>query len=309
MVQVSLPKGKKRGLLGKAVLLFLATTSILSAAVMIANLNFWTGMKIRGALVASSPVLKDAILPAGNATNFVLVQTSYADTGSTLLTNILMGLFETDPLGASYALLQFRKKYKKDPVGSWFVHSNARYLLASENILARFRVIKTHSTDLDGVRSLLRPVYGDRIFFVRSDRCHTVDPQCAEQDMLCIRFEDLQYNTTLERQNRVIKVAATVGERFAKLREIGFVPDVEMATMRVARMDEVISRMAYPMDNSRKSFGMSVDQQYGIHVNHRGQSKTWRMDPRIRMDFCGKRFSSETYKIEKPKEEMKTLHR
>eukprot|EP00587_Corethron_hystrix_P012232 CAMPEP_0113315452 /NCGR_PEP_ID=MMETSP0010_2-20120614/11115_1 /TAXON_ID=216773 ORGANISM="Corethron hystrix, Strain 308" /NCGR_SAMPLE_ID=MMETSP0010_2 /ASSEMBLY_ACC=CAM_ASM_000155 /LENGTH=182 /DNA_ID=CAMNT_0000171957 /DNA_START=217 /DNA_END=762 /DNA_ORIENTATION=+ /assembly_acc=CAM_ASM_000155 len=181
-----------------------------------------------------------------------------------------------------YSLLYNRKiKAKKgdlEKVPMWLVGTGRKNFFISklkdmELLKKRTRVIKTHNTDLNQISSLLEPIYGQNIFFVRSDRCY-IDPDCTGgKNILCIKFEDMIYKTPEERYEVIARVASLVRVRFQSL--LSKVPNVDMANRRLAEMDETLKRLTNFGDTSRGVFSKTIDHKYGIHANHKGQSKTW----------------------------------
>jgi len=207
---------------------------------------------------------------------FLIVQTSHPDTGSTLLTNLLMGLF--DPIDSGYGLLRYHLARKMWVINDLSVDAFFRGAAGGNGP----RVLKTHDLRLRRMAKELGSATGmgkDNILFVRSHRCDH-DPQCEMPNMLCIPYEELLYATPEERQKVVRGVARTLAERFPLFDETygsGKIDmNVEMGVRRLEDMDTAAARLSNPEKKSKNFFKMSIDEQYGIHANHKGQSKTWR---------------------------------
>jgi len=203
--------------------------------------------------------------PPSNRNKYLILQSSRQDTGSTLLANILIGLFE--PIDTSYSYLI--KKH-----GKWRVKSDSKYHLVEEIENMDIRVIKTHITDLVFLKSLFKPVYGDSIVFIRSDRCYS-DPTCKIKDMMCVKYEDMLYETPEEMRGVIERISSAVTGKFPQLNMWNIIPDVDRAYKRQIEMDKRLHEMSNSNDTSKATF-RNVDDKFGVHGNHKGQSKTWR---------------------------------
>uniref|UniRef100_A0A7S1FQF7 Uncharacterized protein n=2 Tax=Corethron hystrix TaxID=216773 RepID=A0A7S1FQF7_9STRA len=154
-------------------------------------------------------------------------------------------------------------------------------------------VMKTHSIDLSTFRQLVGriPVLNGRMLFVRSVRCDH-DPQCdtdAVKDILCISFKNLLYDSDAGREEVVAHVASLLKEKILTMNSI--TSDVHMdetaAVSRVKEMDNVSSGMVDPTKTDKKAFIKNLNFKYQIHVNHRGQSGTWRKKNKItHQEYC-----------------------
>jgi len=227
------------------------------------------------------------IKKASDSNEFIIVQTSYPDTGSTLLTNILIGLYE--PADSYYSFL-LKRKFKRNSDPEWRIGrgKHSKNFQISELINEGVKVVKTHSDDLKLISSLLGPIYGNNLFFVRSDRCH-IDPQCDDGSVLCIKYDELLYKSLDGKKNIIKMVASAMTEKFPLLRSADNIPDIKKASRRLSEMDISMAELSNPDEKHNSGyFQNNMDNKFGIHANHKGQSETWRAARKKIINFCGK---------------------
>mmetsp|Transcript_1933 Transcript_1933/g.4151 ORF Transcript_1933/g.4151 Transcript_1933/m.4151 type:complete len:307 (-) Transcript_1933:119-1039(-) len=227
------------------------------------------------------------IKKTSNSNEFIIVQTSYPDTGSTLLTNILIGLYE--PADSYYSFL-LKRKFKRNSDPEWRIGRGnySKNFQIPELINEGVKVVKTHSDDLELISSLLGPIYGNNLFFVRSDRCN-IDPQCDDGSVLCIKYDKLLYKSLDGKKNIIKMVASAMTEKFPLLRSADNTPDIEKADKRLSEMDTSMAKLSNPDEkHSAGYFQNNMDNKFGIHANHKGQSETWRASRKRKINFCGK---------------------
>jgi len=225
--------------------------------------------------IDSAPREKE--LPVQSRTEkFLIIQSSHPDTGSTLLSNLLMGLF--DPVDADYGLLRFHNGKKQ-----WVINDRPYTDIINGMNL---HVIKTHSIEIKNMAALFEPYFGDNVFFIRSHRCKH-DPQCEMHNVLCIKYDHLLYKTSEDKKKVIDGVASTVSSMIfkgLKLQDIKV--DVDKAVRRLDNMDSVTAQKADPDKTSKEYFKEATDTKYGIHANHKGQSKTWRKKGTSPQAYC-----------------------
>jgi len=207
---------------------------------------------------------------------FLIIQSAHPDTGSTLLTNILIGLFHRNHETANVMMVGDNKRLRKNL--SYTVRSNGY-------------VLKTHCLNLPFLRDAVSTVFGTvegRVLFVRPQRCE-VDPQCDESDVLCIPYGQLLYEDDAGREEVVRRVASVLKEKMSFLLQprmlSALASDEAAAVARLKDMDAVTASLV-STNKSLKTFLKNANRKYGIHANHRGQSDTFRKEMKSHQENC-----------------------
>ena len=145
------------------------------------------------------------------AKSFHIFQASPPNTGSTVLRNLLVGLFDPDA------------DYKQSSV-----------------------VSKTHETDLLGLYKEKRKDY-DEVFFVASNRGtdRVAKEVCEYNNVLCIEYEELVYNNAEEMHAMVNTLANKLQSRFEYFFGPGKLDDSKRmdAVKRIESMDNAVAAL------------------------------------------------------------------
>jgi len=175
-----------------------------------------------------SPLQATNDLQQPPANNFHIVQASLPHTGSTVLNNLLVGLFDPDA------------DYKKSSM-----------------------ITITHDFDLLSLYKKERPKY-DEMFFVVSNRgmdpSSRVDKElCEYNNVLCIEYEELQYTNQQQLHDVVNNLSNKFQSRFHRSFGPGFLDESKRmdAVKRLEAMDNAISALkGQPPDVMDKKFGV-----------------------------------------------------
>ena len=194
--------------------------------------------------------------PAPTAT-YHIFQASIGMSGSTLLSNILIGLFEG--ADATYSFLE--QDWKTHFAGDMDAPINSTV------------VTKTHVINVDDIVERYSGIAQDgkfeRIFVVSSSRgeAHIDDKYCDatnqyNQFVLCLDYEDFTYKQPADMAKSVSFVRRRLVEAFPYFANIAF--DEEQTVKRLEEMAQVMEQM------KDEKFG-KMDQKFGIHGHHKGR--------------------------------------
>jgi len=194
-----------------------------------------------------------------------IFQSSIGMSGSTLLVNILIGLFEgTD---SKYAFLEqdYTNHHHHGTVVGQGVDADSKDYTAPINSTV---VTKTHIIDVDAILTRYRYDF-DRMFFVSSSRGeHHLDDRYCDPDgkyasiVLCLDYNDFIYNDPSHMLDSVRYVRRKVVERFPYFAGIKF--DDDAAVDRIREMVQVMENM------KNEPFGRT-DDKFGVHGSHKGR--------------------------------------
>ena len=187
-----------------------------------------------------------------------IFQSSIGMSGSTLLSNILIGLFEG--ADATYSFLE----------QDWKTHFGGDMDAPINSTV----VTKTHVINVDDIveRYSGRADEGkfERIFVVSSSRgeahiddkyCDATNPQ-YNQFVLCLDYDDFTYKQPADMAKSVSFVRQRLVEAFPYFANIAF--DEEQTVKRLEEMARVMEQM------KDEKFG-KMDQKFGIHGHHKGR--------------------------------------
>lgn len=237
-------------------LLLIAVTGV---AISKSDFSFATGVTstgIRGADLAPSddsnshaPITELAKTPTSTYHIFVA---SKPDTGSTLLVNMILGLFDEN-LDSKVGFLHFDLTIVK-PAGADIDSSI---------------VTKTHIQDLDVLYTHFEDDY-DEVFIVVPNRSEIrlEDRYCSHpyysNMVLCLEYEDFTYSEPIKMKESISYVAGKIKDAFPYFGEVELLE--ENAAKRINDMEAMMKHMAN-MDFS------VVDDRFGIHGGHKGRKK------------------------------------
>ena len=195
--------------------------------------------------------------PAPTAT-YHIFQSSIGMSGSTLLSNILIGLFEGADATYSFLEQDWKNHYKGDmdaPINSTVV-------------------TKTHVINVDDIVERYSGTADEgkfeRIFVVSSSRgeahiddkyCDVANPQYI-QFVLCLDYDDFTYKQSEDMAKSVSFVRQRIVQAFPYFANTAF--DEEQTVARLEEMARVMEQM------KDEKFG-KMDQKFGIHGHHKGR--------------------------------------
>jgi len=197
-------------------------------------------------------------LPSPPTATYHIFQSSIGRSGSTLLSNILIGLFEGPD--ATYAFLE--QDWKTHYAGNLDAPINATI------------VTKTHVINVDDLAErytgTAREGKFERIFVISSSRgeAHIDDKYCDPSNsayntfVLCLDYDDFIYKETGDMANSVLFVRQRLVEAFPYFANITF--DEQGAIVRLEEMERVMEQM------KDEKFG-KMDKKFGIHGHHKGR--------------------------------------
>ena len=187
-----------------------------------------------------------------------IFQSSIGMSGSTLLSNILIGLFEG--AGATYSFLE--QDLKTHFGGDMDAPINSTV------------VTKTHVINVDDIverySGTAEEGKFERILVVSSSRgeahiddkyCDVTNPQ-YNQFVLCLDYDDFTYKQPTDMAKSVSFVRRRLVEAFPYFANIAF--DEEQTIKRLEEMAQVMELM------KNEKFG-KMDQKFGIHGHHKGR--------------------------------------
>ena len=195
--------------------------------------------------------------PAPTAT-YHIFQSSIGMSGSTLLSNILIGLFEG--ADATYSFLE----------QDWKTHFGGDMDAPINSTV----VTKTHVINVDDIVERYSGTADEgkfeRIFVVSSSRgeAHIDDKYCDatsaqyNQFVLCLDYDDFTYKQAEDMAKSVSFVRQRLVEAFPYFFNIAF--DEEQTVARLEEMARVMEQM------KDEKFG-KMDQKFGIHGHHKGR--------------------------------------
>jgi hypothetical protein len=185
-------------------------------------------------------------------TKYHIFVASKPDTGSTLLVNMILGLFDSN-LEANVGFLHFDLTIAK-PQGA-----------SIDDTV----VTKTHIQDLDVLYTHFEDDY-DQVFIVVPNRSNIrlEDRYCSHpyyaNRILCLEYEDFTYEDQTEMKDSISNVAEMIQSAFPYFSEVELL--VNNAIKRINNMDETTEHM------KNMDFSM-VENRFGIHGGHRGRNK------------------------------------
>mmetsp|Transcript_10777 Transcript_10777/g.22794 ORF Transcript_10777/g.22794 Transcript_10777/m.22794 type:complete len:260 (+) Transcript_10777:110-889(+) len=177
---------------------------------------------------------------------------SKPDTGSTLLANMVLGLF--DRADANQYFMHFDLQIVKPRKGA--------------NIDDTI-VTKTHINDLDVVYTHFRDDY-DRVFFIVPNRghVHLEERYCGHPDyrhmVLCLDYDDFVFADESKMNDSISYVAKKIQDQFPYFANVEL--DEENSSKRLKEMAATLEAM------KNLSFDAS-DQKFGVHGGHAGRNK------------------------------------
>mmetsp|Transcript_5360 Transcript_5360/g.9103 ORF Transcript_5360/g.9103 Transcript_5360/m.9103 type:complete len:267 (-) Transcript_5360:546-1346(-) len=177
---------------------------------------------------------------------------SKPDTGSTLLVNMLLGLFDKN-LEAKVGFLHFDLTIVK-PEGAHI----------DDTV-----VTKTHIQDLDVLSTHFQDDY-DQVFVIVPNRSEArlEDRYCSHpyyaNRVLCLEYEDFTYSDPTKMKDSISYVADRIRGSFPYFGKVELLEDNAMK--RIQDMEAMVSIMA-KMDFS------AVDDRFGIHGGHKGRKE------------------------------------
>ena len=187
-----------------------------------------------------------------------IFQSSIGMSGSTLLSNMLIGLFEGPD--ATYSFLE--QDWKTHFAGNMDAPINSTV------------VTKTHVINVDDIVERYSGTADDgkfeRIFVVSSSRgeahiddkfCDATNPQ-YNQFVLCLDYDDFTYKQPEDMAKSVSYVRQRLVQAFPYFANIAF--DEEQTVTRLEEMARVMEQM------KDEKFG-KMDKKFGIHGHHKGR--------------------------------------
>jgi len=200
-----------------------------------------------------------APIPVPPTRTFHIFQVARQHTGSTVLTNMLMGLFEGTE--QHYTFIYYGNK--KRNVGFWTRH---RRSFQHHNVTL---VSKTHFVDIEKLQSAFSDQF-DRLFFVAINRDKNRIPEkyCSESiyqsTVLCLDYSEILYQTDAELDQAL---------RRLERRLTGAFPYLAGLALRHADAVRRVQEMGREADRMRNESFSVTSSQYGIHGGHRGRDK------------------------------------
>ena len=236
--------------------------AVIGVAISKSDFSFATGVTstgIRGAdLVPSgtsnsnshAPITELAKTPTSKYHIFVA---SKPDTGSTLLVNMILGLFD-EKVETKVGFLHFDLTIVK-PVQGAAIDDSV--------------VTKTHIQDLDVLYTHFEDDY-DEVFIIVPNRSEIrlEDRYCSHpyysNKVLCLEYEDFTYAEPTMMKDSISYVAGKIKEAFPYFGEVDLLE--ENAAKRIKDMEAMMKHMANMDFNA-------VDHRFGIHGGHKGRKK------------------------------------
>ena len=217
-----------------------------------------TSTGIRGAELAPSDDSKSHApikeLEKTPTSKYHIFVASKVDTGSTLLANMILGLFDQN-LETQIGFLHFDLSLVKPTVGADIDETSV--------------VTKTHIQDLDVLYTHFEDDY-DELFIIVPNRSELrlEDRYCSHpyyaSKILCLEYEDFTYSDPTKMKESISYVAGKIKSAFPYFGEVELLE--ENAEKRIKDMEAMMKHMAN-MDFS------AVDTRYGIHGGHKGRKK------------------------------------
>jgi hypothetical protein len=209
-----------------------------------------------GAMKEVAPfVTKDKAPLTINGKTYHIFQASPPHTASTVLNNVLIGMFEPD---AEYSFMIYNKERT--------IRRHDKDVSIDDGHI----VTKTHILDLMGLYKQHRTVF-DEILFVVANRGISPETRidaslCQYNNVLCVEYEELLYSDDQGREMVVRALAQKLKDRFDY-----FFGD-ELDLMDGNRLKNAVTRLAQ-MDQATMSLADQPftfsDNKFGVHGGHR----------------------------------------